>query len=224
MKKIGMGLIGPGFVAAHHIDAVRDWVMWTLSLSQVRRRSRPAERRSSTKSSARTAIPKQPRTLPTVLSQDEVTRLIEAATNRMHRMLLMLLYSTGMLRTEPSLLKVSDIDSQRMVIHIHRGKGMRDRDVPLTAKMLEALRDYWRWESHVPESTGMAGTETRMSTRLTMSRIENTIPAMAPARGAVNRSRIAFSLSSSIVSPYVFVNSASWVSPCYALLGIVRPS
>jgi site-specific recombinase XerD len=89
---------------------------------------------------------KQPRTLPTVLSQDEVTRLIEAAPNRMHRMLLMLLYATGMRRTEATLLKVSDIDSQRMVIHIQRGKGMRDRDVPLTPKLLEALRDYWRWK------------------------------------------------------------------------------
>jgi site-specific recombinase XerD len=91
-------------------------------------------------------FPKQPRTLPNVLSQDEVTRLIEAAPNRMHRMLLMLLYATGMRRTEATLLKVSDIDSQRMVIHIQRGKGMRDRDVPLTPKLLEALRDYWRWK------------------------------------------------------------------------------
>ncbi len=91
-------------------------------------------------------FPKQPRTLPAVLSQDEVTRLIEAAPNRMHRMLLMLLYATGMRRTEASLLKVSDIDSQRMVIHIQRGKGLRDRDVPLTPKLLEALRDYWRWK------------------------------------------------------------------------------
>ena len=91
-------------------------------------------------------FPKQPRTLPTVLSQDEVTRLIEAAPNRMHRMLLMVLYATGMRRTEASHLKVSDIDSQRMVIHIQRGKGLRDRDVPLTPKLLEALRDYWRWK------------------------------------------------------------------------------
>src|SRR3982074_34232 len=64
----------------------------------------------------------------------------------MHRILLMLLYATGMRRTEASLLKVSDIDSQRMVIHIQRGKGMRDRDVPLTPKLLEALREYWRWK------------------------------------------------------------------------------
>lgn len=91
-------------------------------------------------------FPKQPRTLPTVLSQDEVTRLIEAAPNRMHRMLLMVLYATGMRRTEASLLKVSDLDSQRMVIHIRRGKGQRDRDVPLTPKLLEALREYWRWK------------------------------------------------------------------------------
>lgn len=76
-------------------------------------------------------FPKQPRTLPTVLSHDEVIRLIEAAPNLMHRMLLMVLYATGMRRTEASLLKVSDIDSQRMVIHIRRGKG---------------LREYWRWK------------------------------------------------------------------------------
>lgn len=90
-------------------------------------------------------FPKQPHTLPTVLSQNEVTRLIEAAANRMHRTLLILLYATGMRRSEAALLKVSDIDSQRMVIHIHRGKGLRDRDVPLTPKLLEVLRDYWRW-------------------------------------------------------------------------------
>lgn len=64
----------------------------------------------------------------------------------MHRMLLMLLYATGMRRTEASLLKVSDLDSQRMVIRIRRGKGLRDRDVPLTSKLLEALREYWRWK------------------------------------------------------------------------------
>jgi integrase/recombinase XerD len=91
-------------------------------------------------------FPKQPHKLPTVLSQDEVTRLIEAARNRMHRTILMLLCGTGMRRTEASRLKVSDIDSQRMVIHIHSGKGLRDRDVPLTPKLLEALRDYWRWK------------------------------------------------------------------------------
>jgi integrase/recombinase XerD len=91
-------------------------------------------------------FPRQPHKLPTVLSQDEVTRLIDAAPNRMYRTILMLLYGTGMRRTEASRLKVSDIGSQRMVIHIHSGKGLRDRDVPLTPKLLEVLRDYWRWK------------------------------------------------------------------------------
>src|SRR5580700_5399458 len=92
------------------------------------------------------AFPKTPRRLPTVLSPEEVTRLIEASTNLMHRTMLMVLYGTGMRRTEVSLLKVSDIDSQRMVVHIRQGKGSRDRDVPLSPKLLEALREYWRWK------------------------------------------------------------------------------
>ncbi len=60
-----------------------------------------------------------------MLSREEVTRLIEAPSDLMHRTILMVLYGTGMRRTEASLLKVSDIDSQRMVIHIRQGKGSR---------------------------------------------------------------------------------------------------
>jgi integrase/recombinase XerD len=74
-------------------------------------------------------LPKEPRTLPKVLSQREVTTLIESASNLMHRTILMMLYSTGMRRAELCQLKVSDIDKERMVIHIRQGKGQRDRDV-----------------------------------------------------------------------------------------------
>jgi site-specific recombinase XerD len=90
-------------------------------------------------------FPKTPHKLPTVLSQDEVRRLIDAAATRMHRTILVLLYATGVRRAEAALIKVTDIDSQRMVIHIRQGKGARDRDVPLTPKLLEELRSYWRW-------------------------------------------------------------------------------
>lgn len=89
--------------------------------------------------------PKTPRRLPVVLSQEEVTRLIDAASNLCHRAMLMTLYSTGLRRSEMVRLKVSDIDSQRMVIHVHQGKGSKDRDVPLSPKLLETLREYWRW-------------------------------------------------------------------------------
>jgi hypothetical protein len=59
--------------------------------------------------------------------------------------MLMTMYSTGVRRAELCQLKTSDIDSQRMVVHIHLGKGRRDRDVPLSPALLEELRAYWRW-------------------------------------------------------------------------------
>ena len=91
------------------------------------------------------AYPKPPHNLPTILSQEEAARLIESASNLFHRTMLMTLYSTGIRRAELCHLKVEDIDSQRMLIHIRQGKGNRDRDVPLSPKLLETLREYWRW-------------------------------------------------------------------------------
>ncbi len=79
--------------------------------------------------------------LPQVLSQEEVARLIDAAESPFHRILLMTLYATGARRAEVAHLKISDIDSQRMVIHIRGGKGRKDRDVMLSPKLLDALRD-----------------------------------------------------------------------------------
>jgi len=90
-------------------------------------------------------LPKEPRKLPTVLSQAEVTALIESASNLMHRAMLMTLYATGMRRAELCHLKVSDIDKEQIVIHIRQGKGQRDRDVELSEKLLETLREYYRW-------------------------------------------------------------------------------
>jgi site-specific recombinase XerD len=89
--------------------------------------------------------PKSPKRLPSVLSQDEVARLIESANNLLDYTMLMTLYATGMRRAELCRLKVEDIDSHRMIVHIRQGKRNRDRDVPLTPKLLETLREYWRW-------------------------------------------------------------------------------
>ncbi len=90
-------------------------------------------------------FPKHSRRLPTVLSQEEVARLIDASGNLMHRAMVMTLYATGVRRAELCRLEVADIDSERMVLHIHEGKGGRDRDVPLSPKLLASLREYWRW-------------------------------------------------------------------------------
>jgi integrase/recombinase XerD len=96
-----------------------------------------------------------------LLSHEEVTQLIEAAPNLLYRTILMILYGTGLRRAEVVRLKVSDIDSQRMVIRVRQGKGARDRDVPMSAKLLEALREYWRWnkpkEYLFPSSPGHRG-------------------------------------------------------------------
>jgi integrase/recombinase XerD len=90
-------------------------------------------------------FPKSRKRLPTVLSPEEVTRLIDGSRNLFHRAILMTLYSTAARRTELCRLKVQDIDSQRMMIRINQGKGGRDREVPLSPKLLETLRVYFRW-------------------------------------------------------------------------------
>jgi site-specific recombinase XerD len=90
-------------------------------------------------------FPKRARRLPTVLSTEEVALPIDSAKNLMHRAILMTLYATGLRRAELCLLKVADIDSDRMMIHVREGKGGRDRDVLLSPKLVETLREYWRW-------------------------------------------------------------------------------
>jgi integrase/recombinase XerD len=83
---------------------------------------------------------------PIVLSKEEVARLINAAGNLFQRTLLMIVYGTGMRRSEMSKLRVQDIDSARMVIHVEFGKGGTTRDIPLSPALLETLREYWRWK------------------------------------------------------------------------------
>jgi integrase/recombinase XerD len=89
--------------------------------------------------------PKDRRRLPTVLSREEVSRLINAAGTLFRQTLLMTLYGSGMRRSELARLKVGDIDSQRMIIRVVAGKGGKDRDLPLSPTLLETLREYWRW-------------------------------------------------------------------------------
>jgi integrase/recombinase XerD len=94
---------------------------------------------------ADTPYPKKTRSLPTILSREEVAQLIHAARTPCEQILLMTLYATGVWRSELTHLKISDIDSQRMVVHIRDGKGRKDRDVMLSPKLLTALRTDWRF-------------------------------------------------------------------------------
>jgi len=93
---------------------------------------------------ADTPYPKKAHRLPTILSQEEVARLIDAALTPFHHTLLMTLYGSGVRNAELTHLKITDIDSQRMVIHIQGGKGRQDRDVMLSPVLLDELRAHWR--------------------------------------------------------------------------------
>jgi integrase/recombinase XerD len=85
-----------------------------------------------------------PRTLPVVLSPDEVARLIAAAGNLKHQTALSVAYGAGLRASEVVALKVGDVDSHRMTLRIEQGKGRRDRYAMLSPVLLERLRVWWR--------------------------------------------------------------------------------
>jgi integrase/recombinase XerD len=99
-----------------------------------------------------TPYPKKGFHLPVILSRDEVSRLIESALTPFHRTILITLYATGLRRAELANLKIADIDSQRMVVHIRGGKGRKDRDLMLSPHLLEELRQHYRRLS--PQKSG----------------------------------------------------------------------
>jgi site-specific recombinase XerD len=82
--------------------------------------------------------------LPVVLSREEIQAIFSATENLKHRALLMTIYSAGLRVSEVVHLKVSDLDSQRMVMRVQQGKGQKDRYTILSQRTLEVLRDYWR--------------------------------------------------------------------------------
>ena len=129
--------LSPGSVT-HHLCALRFFYIQTLKKPW---------------SIADTPYPKKRHRLPTILSQEEVAQLIDAAPTPFYPTVLMTLYATGVRNAELTRLKVSDVDSQRMVIHVQGGKGRKDRDVMLSPKLLEELRQHWR---RLPQkSTGL---------------------------------------------------------------------
>jgi len=88
--------------------------------------------------------PKKPKTLPVILSRDEVKALLLAPRHLKHRAILATLYATGVRVSELCQLQGTDIDSKRMVIQVRQGKGKRDRLVMLSPDLLPLLRRYWK--------------------------------------------------------------------------------
>ena len=85
-----------------------------------------------------------PQRLPVTLSTEEVRRLLDATTTLRERAIMEIAYSSGLRLGEVLRLKLTDIDSERMVIRVERGKGGKDRNVMLATSLLETLRAYWK--------------------------------------------------------------------------------
>lgn len=92
------------------------------------------------------AIPRQKgrRKLPTVLSKQEIGKILDAISCLKHRAIFITLYSTGLRASEVTHLKPADIESDRMVIRVNQGKGRKDRYVVLSPHLLATLRSYWK--------------------------------------------------------------------------------
>lgn len=100
--------------------------------------------------------PQKAQKLPDVLSHEEVQRLIQAVRLPHYRICLMTIYSCGLRLTEGTRLRVTDLDSARMLVHVRGGKGKKDRYVPLPQRTLTLLREYWLRHRH-PEWLFPAG-------------------------------------------------------------------
>jgi site-specific recombinase XerD len=88
--------------------------------------------------------PKVAKTLPLVLSQNEVYDVLESIPNFKHRVVIMFIYSTGTRVSECVNIKITDIDSRRMQVNIREGKGLKQRYVPLSPLLLKTLRKYYK--------------------------------------------------------------------------------
>jgi len=88
--------------------------------------------------------PKSKRKLPVILSLSEVESLFSVTENLKHKAILMITYSSGLRISEAARLKITDIDSKRMMVRVQQGKGGKDRYSILSQTALECLRQYWR--------------------------------------------------------------------------------
>jgi integrase/recombinase XerD len=107
--------------------------------------------------------PRKPQTLPVVLSQEEVTHFLESVHTLKQRTILTVCYAAGLRIAEVTHLKITDIDSQRMVIRVEQGKGHKDRYVMLSPALLALLRTYWKAQRPRDEFAELLGAQTLSS-------------------------------------------------------------
>ena len=141
---------------------------------------------------AETPYLKKVRHLPQVLSREEVAPQIEVADTPFHRILLMAMYATGARRAEAAHLKISDIDSQLMVVHIRDGNAGKDRDVMLSPKLLEELRAYWRGLQRKPKEWLFHGNRWHTSSQPVTTKVLWSACQIAAERAALSQDNVTF--------------------------------
>ena len=139
-------LLGPAEVRDYQLHLLRDRQVSTSLLIQTVAALRFLYGKTLKKPWPVEAIPypKKSRKLPVIPSREEVARFLQAARNLKHRAMLTSLYACGLRVGEATQLRVEDIDSRRMIIHVQQGKGRKDRFVPLPQRLLDLLRNYWK--------------------------------------------------------------------------------
>lgn len=138
------GQLGPTEIRTFQVRMIEKKVSWT-QFNQAVCAMRFFYRVTLPREFAVEHIPfaKTKKKLPTVLSVDEVRRLLGAPTNIKHRAVLTLIYATGVRLNEATHLRVRDIDGQRMTVHIRCGKGGKPRMLPMSTALRDLLRAYW---------------------------------------------------------------------------------
>ena len=139
--------LGPEEIRAYQLHLIERKVSWSSfnqAVCALRLFYRLTLQRGFVVESVPFAKVKKP--LPTVLSVDEVRRLLAAVDRRKNRAALSLIYATGARLSEAVQLRVADIDGERMQVYIRRGKGGKPRMVPMSGSLRELLRDDWRVE------------------------------------------------------------------------------
>jgi len=133
--------------------------------------------------------------LPVVLSRDEVRRVLAAVRIPVYRVCLTTIYACGLRLLEGARLQVADVDSARMVVHVH-GKGKQDRYVPLPAPILPVLRAYWRthrsreWMFPAPTRRGLAHSLTHDGGPVTRSSLQSAFHRAVLRSGIAKRAHV----------------------------------
>jgi integrase/recombinase XerD len=138
-------------------------------------------------------VPKEKR-LPTVLSREEVRRILDCLRVPVYRACLSTIYACGLRIQEGVNLQVGDIDSARMVVRVRQGKGRKDRDVPLPVSTLEMLRQYWCTHRHpmwlFPSSTKAGISPCRASGSVSVSSVQKAFRAALGESGVTKAATV----------------------------------